>query len=166
MIDAPALNGRILGWTLFPGRLTGTLFWSITYWGDDPWNEGLTYMSSLDHPLNGDGMLMYPSRDPSDPTLFPSIRMELVREGLEDLEYLAMLRDLIEECEEKGIENQQLREAKNVILHDVARVIRVKTVERGTQGFDAYEITDNPEDISKARIKVAHSIVRLQESLR
>jgi hypothetical protein len=58
-------------------------------WPDVPWDQekAATYR---EFKVNGDGFLIYPGRDW---TPWPSVRLENVRDGIEDYEYLWLLRE-------------------------------------------------------------------------
>ena len=83
------------------------LYWAANFWNQtpDPWLDPVTYISGFDCSggwvLNGEGSLIYPGDQTKRYTGQPdvigpvsSIRMELLREGIEDYEYLWMLKDL------------------------------------------------------------------------
>jgi hypothetical protein len=75
----------------------GLYYHQLADWDEDPWQMPFTnYLS------NGDGTLFYPPKEPAfgfDPCapesnrLIPSIRLELLREGLEDYALLQLLSD-------------------------------------------------------------------------
>ncbi len=103
---------RILGWLLFAKSIPGFLRWSYNYWmsGDaqailysqganlgkprlSPWDDTTAHRWP-----GGDPMLVYPPRDAGMPgAIIGSIRWELVRESLEDYEYLRLTRRLAEQ---------------------------------------------------------------------
>jgi len=162
MVDFPSLNSRILGWSLWPGGLTGTLFWSLTFWGDEPLKTNLGYLSMRGSVLNGNGSFLYPS--PDDPNhLLSSVRWELVREGFEDFEYLCVLRDAIESEEQQGRDDVVLAEAKRVLKDEVGSIIRFRDVEPGTRGFAAYRINGDPKELMNVRERVARAIITLKQ---
>ena len=67
-------------------RATGLLYWSVNYWTKNPWEDP----ANTKWGQNANGSLMYPGPDgPVD-----SIRLEALRDGLEDYEYLYLLRQL------------------------------------------------------------------------
>ncbi|MBN2501147.1 MAG: DUF4091 domain-containing protein, partial [Anaerolineales bacterium] len=75
-------------------RVDGLLYYSTTDWSSDVWGDAWN-----DHG-NGDGFMFYPPKDgtiaydacqPQSNRLVPSIRWELLREGMEDYEYLWLL---------------------------------------------------------------------------
>ena len=78
-------------------------FWGIAWLTHDPYRFGWhAYIHQTDQPgqsywiryPNGDGFLMYPGRPIGHDGPVSSIRMEQAREGLEDYEYLQLLRSL------------------------------------------------------------------------
>ncbi|HUS68263.1 MAG TPA: glycoside hydrolase domain-containing protein [Kofleriaceae bacterium] len=88
-IDAPALSHRILEWLTFAYDVRGELYYNVVeayVAGKDPWRDQRL------HGGNGDGTLFYPGRPDviGGKTDIPveSIRLRLVRDGLEDYEYL------------------------------------------------------------------------------
>ena len=95
IIDRPGQDARILPWMAWASHVDGLTYHQLTDWDTDPWGEPFTNFLA-----NGDGFLFYPPRDdsvgfnPCDPNsnrLIPSIRLELLREGLEDYAYLRLL---------------------------------------------------------------------------
>ncbi|MEA3403674.1 MAG: carbohydrate-binding family 9-like protein [Armatimonadota bacterium] len=92
-IDYPGTDHRILFWQLFQHEITGFLYWRITYWQEDPWENPMTYPGG-----NGDGSLIYPGEDGP----VSSIRWELNRDGVEDYDMLAMLSAAADELEARG----------------------------------------------------------------
>ena len=95
IIDHPGQDARILPWMAWVDRVDGLYYPQLNDWDTDPWNEPFS-----NEIANGDGFLFYPPNDdtvgydPCDPDsnrLIPSIRLELLREGLEDYAYLRLL---------------------------------------------------------------------------
>ena len=75
----------------------GSLYWSITWWAQNPWETAMSINPDGGFWGNGDGRLLYPPRrsKPDSPVIEPpvtSIRLEMIREGLEDREYFHLLR--------------------------------------------------------------------------
>jgi hypothetical protein len=90
-IDAPAMSHRILEWLTFAYDVGGELYYNTVEAyldGGDPWRD------SRRHGGNGDGTLFYPGRPDRiggrSEVPVESIRLKLVREGLEDYEYLKL----------------------------------------------------------------------------
>jgi hypothetical protein len=92
MIDASAVRNRAMEWLSFRYRVTGELYYETAIaFGHDPWND------QWDFSGNGDGTLFYPGTPAKigGTTDIPvaSIRLKMLREGMEDYEYLKRLSD-------------------------------------------------------------------------
>jgi Domain of unknown function (DUF4091) len=92
MIDAPGASNRVMQWVAWTYRIEGELYYSMDEayaYGKDPWTN--FHISGG----NGDGTLFYPGRPSriggSTDIPIESIRLKLIREGMEDYEYLALL---------------------------------------------------------------------------
>ncbi|MCX6969230.1 MAG: DUF4091 domain-containing protein [Verrucomicrobia bacterium] len=103
-IDHPTSSHRVLPWMAWQFNLDGLLYWNTT-WSKftNPWKETMTHdekpgqYSQIIPYANGDGLLLYPPvREPATAPVvagpIPTIRIKLLREGLEDTEYLTLLR--------------------------------------------------------------------------
>ncbi len=95
MIDMPGAANRVMQWVAWKFRIEGELYYSMNeaYGQDnDPWANVFLFGG------NGDGTLFYPGRPDriGGQTDIPieSIRLKLIREGMEDYEYLALLAKL------------------------------------------------------------------------
>jgi hypothetical protein len=100
-IDHPAINHRIRWWMIDKYGLDGSLYWSVTWYGQNPWEQAMSISPSGGPWGNGDGRLLYPPRQtkPTEPVIEPpvnSIRFENLRDGIEDREYLLLLREIAE----------------------------------------------------------------------
>lgn len=85
-IDFQGIEHRILFWQAWALGMKGFHYWNINYVapGQSP------YQSLLDiTPTNGDGFLVYPGAEGP----VSSIRWENIRDGLEDHDYLVILRE-------------------------------------------------------------------------
>lgn len=96
-ITHPGINHRIRFWMVDAVGLDGSLYWSLTWWGQNPWEQAMSVSPSNTLWGNGDGRLLYPPRKtmPQSPVIEPpvrSIRFENLRDGLEDREVFLMLR--------------------------------------------------------------------------
>ncbi len=95
IIDVPGASNRVMQWIAWKYRIDGELYYSVdeAYGrGKDPWDSVFLVGG------NGDGTLFYPGRPDhiGGRTDIPieSIRLKLIREGMEDYEYLALLAKL------------------------------------------------------------------------
>ena len=95
MIDDAPVRNRIMEWLTWKYGIHGELYYSMDEAYSkkaDPWKDVNLYSG------NGDGTLFYPGRPQiiggTQQIPIESIRLKLIREGLEDYEYLAMLTKL------------------------------------------------------------------------
>ncbi len=121
-IDHPATEMRVWHWQTWQRKIVGTLVWRSNYWTSsaafpdqpqDPYEDPMGYVSGYSTPRgvrrhwgNGDGRFIYPAlaaavpgKSGPEPVIAPpvsSIRWEMIREGVEDYEYLYLLRELID----------------------------------------------------------------------
>ncbi len=122
-LDHPATDLRVWLWQTWQRNITGILIWQTTYWNShkdsaqNPYEDPMSYISGslpqehwdyrtfLGYWGNGDGRFLYPPLAAAAPGIsgskpildapVSSIRWEMLREGIEDYEYLWLLRDLI-----------------------------------------------------------------------
>jgi len=91
-IDYSLLKVRLLHWFNFRHDLNGYLHWGGNFWSKKPFenvepviNDGQTLLPP------GDNALIYP--DPENYSILSSIRLEMMREGIEDYELLMALSE-------------------------------------------------------------------------
>ncbi len=113
--DHPAAEMRLWAWQSWQYGVQGILIWQTNYWTSDaafpdspqdPWADPMSYVSGTGTAKgtkqpwgNGDGRFFYPPRGGKGPVVeppIPSIRWECLRDGVEDYEYLAILRAEVE----------------------------------------------------------------------
>ena len=175
-IDYPATDARGLFWATWKYRVTGFLYYEMAMWrtnwiagptGDDsqqppddpaiieairagkrwpdvPWN---TWTFSR---FNGDGLLVYPGRNQ---TPLPSLRLEVVRDGVEDYEMLGVLAGEVAKLEAWDTKHDYrflIAEAKQILTVNPA-VVR-----------DTTHYTSDPQIILAEREKVAREIMRIR----
>ncbi len=113
MIDASGVRNRAMQWADFEEGVQGELYYeTLNAYQGDPWQNQYYFGG------NGDGTLFYPG-DPSkiggqDEVPVASLRMKLLRAGMEDYEYLKKVSDL-------GDPGFAMAQAKTVVptLHSV-----------------------------------------------
>ena len=95
VMDRAGLEARIIPWLAWLERIDGLAYYSTTDWSTSPWTDPWSGGGA-----NGDGFMLYPPKDATiafdaclnaSNRLAPSIRWELLREGMEDYEYLWLL---------------------------------------------------------------------------
>ena len=88
LLDFAPINYRI-----FPGFIgqqfgfTGLLYAYVAYWSSDPWNN-----VEAGDGFPGDDMLVYPGQQVGLTTVQPSMRLKYIRDGVDDYDYMAMLK--------------------------------------------------------------------------
>jgi len=174
-IDHPATEMRVWLWQTWQRDISGILVWQTNYWTSsaaypdqpqNPYEDPMGWVSGYSTPAgsrrawgNGDGRFIYPPEtaadgQPDEPILagpVTSIRLEMLRDGLEDYEYLSMLRDLIEEHRERLSHTER---AALIKLLDVPPEITA----------DMTTFTSDPAPLEARRLEIARAIERLRES--
>lgn len=94
-IDSAAIQNRAMEWLSYSYDISGELYFQTTHMLKTAWTN------SCDFSGNGDGTMFYPGtpQQIGGKTHIPvdSIRMKLIREGMEDYEYLKLLETLGDE---------------------------------------------------------------------
>lgn len=179
-IDYPATDARTLFWAAFKHRISGFFYYEVAMWAsnmltqdigdpslvihedpqaldalrqgkrwpDVPWN---TFTFSR---YNGDGQLIYPGRNE---TPLPSLRLEVIRDGIEDYELLALLEDAALRLREADAERQYA-----FLVDESMRLAEVDP----RVVTDLTRFTDDPRVIAEERERVARQLMRLQRTLR
>lgn len=171
LVDEPGLNHRVLFWQTRQINATGFLYWSTL------WHGGIEAKPYTDMPsfpettwdyrqtkvfndvwvhTNGDGLLVYPGKDLQP---LPSIRLEIVRDGIEDYEYMVLLEKLVARVGE--LPKYQTKGTASLIRR-AEELSKVPEYISKT----ALEYTKDPEDIASRRRDIANMIEQLQDILR
>jgi len=175
-IDHPATELRVWLWQTWQRDISGILVWSTNYWTSraafpdpahpqNPYEDPMGYVSGYSTPPgtkrywgNGDGRFVYPPLSAAlpglsgpEPVVEPpvaSIRLEMLREGIEDYEMLYLLRELLEKHGEKLTAQQRM--SFEALLEVPPEITREMTV-----------FTTDPAPICQRRRRVAEAIERL-----
>ena len=92
-LDHPGIESKFTGWFLWKYRVRGIAYYSLNDWSENPWTSPMT------DGHNGDTFMLYPPSETNTAIAYgsnghrfvPSIRFELMRDSLEDYEYLYVL---------------------------------------------------------------------------
>ncbi|MBN1944833.1 MAG: DUF4091 domain-containing protein [Bradymonadales bacterium] len=132
-IDHPGIEHRIRFWMAWQNLIEGSLYWETTYWTNDLVNPPPNYQDPWQDPQsyyyrdgtvgiwgNGDGRLLYPPRDWADGEEriegpVPSIRWELLREGIEDYEYFWMLDEAADRLQSEELNSRLVARARELL---------------------------------------------------
>lgn len=85
-IDHPLVHQRLIGWILHSYPFQGYLLWGVNYWPANPWT---TPPGTLDYWRRG--TFYYPH--PRNGLPVPTLRLEALRRGLQDYQYLLLLKE-------------------------------------------------------------------------
>ena len=99
MIDSSPIQNRAMQWLDYELRVSGELYFETAMHLDDAWNSHVSGHNALcDFGGNGDGALFYPGTPAqiggTHDVPVESLRLALIREGMEDYEYLHLLDTL------------------------------------------------------------------------
>jgi len=136
-IDHDAINMRTWLWLTYKYQMKGILVWSGNYWNSstaspkdylqNPWEDPMSYTVGYGLPFgkqngwgNGDGRFLYPpNRNPNDHSVkylqgpVPCLRLESIRDGIEDYEYLKLLEQIVEKEDIQA--KRLLKEARQLL---------------------------------------------------
>jgi len=141
-LDYHLSKTRILHWMNYFTGTEGFLHWGLTYGWDDPFGPAPRYPP-------GDSHIIYPGKEGP----MSSMRWEMLREGMEDYEYLWLLAAKTKELRKKlGVDPERFP----------ANAISLETCGRLVTSLTEY-VTD-PETFYQVRSDLANEIVTLDQS--
>ena len=92
-VQMSAMAHRALFWQQKRENVEGLLYWSTTYWNPastvNPWTSMMT-VKDINPAIRGDGSLFYPGKPLGIDGPVSSLRLEVIRDGLEDFDYLTL----------------------------------------------------------------------------
>ncbi len=98
-IDFLPINYRIQpGFISQSLGLTGILYWSVDFWSANPW----TNIEKVNG-YPGEGVLVYPGDQVGISGVVPSMRLKYLRDGVEDYEYIQLLKNCGQEAWALGV---------------------------------------------------------------
>ncbi|HID28679.1 MAG TPA: DUF4091 domain-containing protein, partial [Desulfobacterales bacterium] len=143
-LGMPLIGIRLLPWLNWKYSVQGILLWSINYWKEDNWRDMRTA---------GEGMLVYPGGNgPRE-----SVRWEMVREGMEDFEYIRILQ--------RELDNA-LSNPANQTSELIVEVKALFSHIRNNLLPDHPVLFAKPGDVYAARTRIAILIERLKKLTR
>lgn len=171
-IDHPGTALRVWLWQTWQRAIEGILIWQTNYWTSstaypdtlqNPYKDPMSWMSGYGTPSgtrypwgNGDGRFVYPppaafgegsGKAILEPPV-PSIRLEMLRDGIEDYEYLVLLKKCLEELRKKVPASE--REPYDELLNVPDTITKSLTV-----------FTFDPEPIEIRRKTIAQALETL-----
>ena len=158
---------RLLPHYCFKYRADAYEFWGVSWHTYDPYRWGWhSYIHQSSEPgvdfyvryPNGDGYLIYPPREEGDLPV-TSIRLEQAREGVEDYEYLVMLRDAVADAERSGRSGRALERARTLLAEVPGRVL-----EAGISNTLRWNAELDRGGADEARVEILDALVSLQRA--
>ena len=163
-VDYPLMDCRVLPWMNWKYDIGGFLYWSAIWFGEDnlkgdspeskwphrPW-VAATYSTEWEgkrHIFNGDGQFIYPG---PDGTALSSIRLEALRDGMEDYEYLYLLDRGLAMLEKAKLSPELVAEGRAWLANQ--QVVRSFT-----------DWTHEPETLFAAREQLAGLVERVYQA--
>ena len=138
-VEMSGMQHRMLFWQQKMNHVEGLLYWCTTYWnsdpsqgtGNDPWTDMAT-VKFINPNIYGDGSLFYPGNKVGFDGPVLSQRMLIIRDGIEDFEYLTILQErrgdrkaeemisrLVTSMTEYCQAPEQLEQIRSEIAHDI-----------------------------------------------
>jgi hypothetical protein len=140
-IDFAGIEHRILFWQTWVLGIRGFHYWCVNYCEKDR----DPYADQVDvTPVNGDGFLVYPG--PNGPV--NSIRWEIIRDGIEDYDYLTILTARLRKAQERG--------ASPALIDRAAEALNLKSLVP-----DLVSFSRDPKVLATKRDQIARAIVDL-----
>ena len=139
-------------------------FWGLAWLTYDPFRFGWhSYIRQTSEPgntywvryPNGDGFLLYPGAASGDDGLISSVRLEQAREGVEDYEYLYLLRQLVAQRKAAGKDTAAGERA----LESAAELVEIPNA----GGCQSTKILPEPRQLYEVRRRVAAAIETLTD---
>ncbi len=171
-IDRPGIDMLMWMWQTWKYHVQGNLIWSVNYWTStpqfphavqNPWKDPMSYVDGPGGVWgNGDGRYLYPANrhpntDKTTPYVegpVPSIRWELLGEGVEQWQYFHLLKQLVDEKLTAHDESSVVKQAES-LLHIPPQICSSMTV-----------YTHNPALLLAYRRRVAQAIEALSTNNR
>lgn len=93
-VDQLGVQHRILFWQQYANDVDGFLYWGANYWSgtSDPWQDMAT-VKNLSPDVYGDGSLLYNGSKLGLDTACGSLRLELIRDGIEDFDLFRLAEE-------------------------------------------------------------------------
>lgn len=174
-IDRPGAELRVWLWQTWQRKIEGILIWHTNYWTSNaayadparpqnPYEDPMSWVSGYSTPAgtkrpwgNGDGRFIYPPEAAADGLQkeevldgpVDSIRWEMLRDGIEDYEYLAILQ-------------REIARASPVLPEEERRRLRSLLDVPETITKDMTTLTRDPAPIEARRDEVARAIEGLR----
>ncbi len=113
-LDDDNIGARVLSWMQFDYNVEGNLYWLVNnYKGIDNWTEVPTFESA------GEGSLVYPGVKYGIYGPISTLRLEVIREGIEDYECMMQIQMYVEQYNEANGTDHDARELMKPYFEDL-----------------------------------------------
>lgn len=153
-VDDDLISARLLPWMQHSYDIEGNLYWAVNiyakwtgsqYIARDIWNDPLAFPGA-----NGDGYILYPGAKYGMNSPIATLRLQAIRDGNQDYEYLWLLEDRINQAAQQlGVEVS----AKEMIQPYYDRLFT-----------NVKSFTKNVEELQQVRSEVADFIEELSQN--
>ncbi len=170
-LEYPAVDTRILPWLSWKYGAQGLLYWATNDWAGGPYCENVGHDDPADRwpsrpwianpyrPVNGEGYLLYPG-----PGMKPlaSIRLVNLREGIEDYEYLWLLKEASQQLAQRlpHASAQDARETRS-LLDEASSILAVNP----EVAHSMTRYTDDPTRFDVERRRISDLLIRIRARL-
>lgn len=121
-IQSDGTEAVVSAWQMKQLGVTGMLYWAVDYWKSAYWNQSTPWPNAA----YGDGMLIYSGYAFNLPYPIASLRLESIRDGIEDYQMLCMLEETLGE---EAAADMILRMTSSVVTYadndDYVHAVRV-----------------------------------------
>ena len=154
VLEESAAAMRLIGWICRFYRADGFLYYATVRWNNNARKGAAAYPATPwifqgTHGYNSDSVLIYPPRGLTQEPL-SSIRLENLRDGFEDFEYLKLLEEAFAACKDRLAAAERKEIAELLSLKDLVR--------------SGWDYTDDSGKILNHRRKTARWIERLKKA--
>jgi hypothetical protein len=111
-VDRLPAHQRLIGWHLYRYDFKGYYLWGVNVWAEDPWT---TPPGKDDHFRRG--TFFYPN--PANGRPWPTLRLEALRRGFQDYQYLTLLKTAAAQGKVKARTFQEIQQAVAAITKDL-----------------------------------------------
>jgi len=144
LIGMTAQTNRSIMWDIWRRGCHGYLYYLSTWWGRQvtPWDRPSFLLPEFTYRYRqGDGYFFYPPErryNPATPILdhvVPTIRWEMLREGAEDYDYLAMLQNLTQRAQARKLKVAAEGEAALKLAREMSEIMSGVTEGHGIRNL-------------------------------
>lgn len=164
MMDNPLVDSRMLFWITWKYGVTGFEYYYINLWRKNvegvngrKWPAVLwdTYsFVSARNSYNGDGMLIYPGPNGKP---YSSVRLENIRDGIEDYECFWLLKERLDELIKRDAEGKY-----KAIIAETQAILKIQDAIIK----DMSDFTRDPQKIVEARDNLSRQIEKLEKIIK